>query len=271
MVVFDGNRKVALECDGEAYHTSENADADLSRQMQLERLGWSFIRIRGSFYYSNKVAAMEHIVQQLNAKQIYPSKVENNFAQVESSLLESVKQKALTHMVRKEKQFEGYFEKPERPLVIDKSNALRRDHSPIEIEKSYKSETKVTSNNFAQEDKYKSRLEIERQKSELLANKHKADQLPVGLDSIELEKKLISKDLFNKDLVIDNSTYHYPRVGDLIFDNSFGFGKLLSYKGSEYAIKFFASRSIRVFQTLKGIHILNKEKVYKLVLDTLAN
>lgn len=271
MVVFDGNRKVALECDGEAYHTSENADADLSRQMQLERLGWSFIRIRGSFYYSNKVAAMEHIVQQLNAKQIYPSKVENNFAQVESSLLESVKQKALTHMVRKEKQFEGYFEKPERPLVIDKSNALRRDHSPIEIEKSYKSETKVTSNNFAQEDKYKSRLEIERQKSELLTNKHRADQLPVGLDSIELEKKLISKDLFNKDLVIDNSTYHYPRVGDLIFDNSFGFGKLLSYKGSEYAIKFFASRSIRVFQTLKGIHILNKEKVYKLVLDILAN
>lgn len=271
MVVFDGNRKVALECDGEAYHTSENADADLSRQMQLERLGWSFIRIRGSFYYSNKDAAMEYIVQQLNAKQIYPGKEENNFAQVESSLLESVKQKALTHMVRKEIQFEAYSEKPEKSYITDKSNALRREHSTIEIGKSYRSEDKADSSIIARKDMNKNRLENESQKSDIRLNKHMASQLPIGLDDIDLEKKLITKDLFNEDLIVDNSTYHYPTAGDLVFDKSFGFGKLLSYKTSRYTIHFFASKSTRVFHTLRGMHILNKEKVLKSVRDTFTS
>ena len=269
MVVFDGNKKVALECDGEAYHTPENAEADLNRQMQLERLGWSFIRIRGSFYYSNKVDAIEFIVQQLNTKQIFPCKVENNVVQNGISLLESIKQKTAMHLVKKEKQIEGYFEGLERPFATEKSSITREEQSSIEIEKSYRSEAKAISSDIAQEDMYKSRLIIGSQLSEIQLNKHKASQLPIGLDDIDLEKTLITKDLFSEDLIVDNSTDHYPTVGDLVFDKSFGFGKLLSCKYSRYTIHFFASKSTRIFQTLKGMHILNKEKVLKSVRDTL--
>lgn len=48
MVVSHKDNRVALECDGERWHGEDKLEEDMNRQSILERLGWRFIRIRGS-------------------------------------------------------------------------------------------------------------------------------------------------------------------------------------------------------------------------------
>lgn len=66
MVVFgaDGAR-VALECDGDRFHPPEDLDRDLDRQRVLERLGWRFVRIRGSEFFRDPETAMERVRRQM--------------------------------------------------------------------------------------------------------------------------------------------------------------------------------------------------------------
>lgn len=74
-VIQDGNRKVALECDGELYHSSEEAIRnDMERQAILERIGWTFVRLRGSEFYRDPDAAMERIFEELASHGIHPQK-----------------------------------------------------------------------------------------------------------------------------------------------------------------------------------------------------
>lgn len=74
-LVVSGNerRRVAIECDGERWHTDENLAQDLARQAQLERLGWRFIRIRGSEYYRDPDRTMERVRARLADLAIGPS------------------------------------------------------------------------------------------------------------------------------------------------------------------------------------------------------
>ncbi|OWZ84089.1 AAA domain-containing protein [Natranaerobius trueperi] len=68
---MDGN-KLAVECDGDAYHGIENWEYDWNRQIQLERLGWKFFRIRGSAYYRNPEKEIKDLVSVLDEMGIYP-------------------------------------------------------------------------------------------------------------------------------------------------------------------------------------------------------
>jgi len=51
--------KIAIECDGDKWHGSEQYQNDIMRQKVLERCGWQFFRIRGYEYYTNRVKALE--------------------------------------------------------------------------------------------------------------------------------------------------------------------------------------------------------------------
>ncbi|MFE5734119.1 AAA domain-containing protein [Streptomyces sp. NPDC056528] len=66
LVVEGGTRRLAVECDGDAYHTEENADADAFRQRELERVGWTFVRIRGSRYFLDPEKALEPLWAELD-------------------------------------------------------------------------------------------------------------------------------------------------------------------------------------------------------------
>ncbi|MFE7547703.1 AAA domain-containing protein [Streptomyces gardneri] len=66
LVVEGGTRRLAVECDGDAYHTEENADADAARQRELERVGWTFVRIRGSRYFLDPERALEPLWAELD-------------------------------------------------------------------------------------------------------------------------------------------------------------------------------------------------------------
>ena len=71
-VVFGMNEKLAIECDGDAYHGPERWEADWSRQLTLERLGWKFFRIRGSQYFRDKEGTIKQLVETLNEMGIKP-------------------------------------------------------------------------------------------------------------------------------------------------------------------------------------------------------
>lgn len=65
LVVEGGGKRIAIECDGEQWHPIEKLDEDIARQMILERLGWSFIRIRGSAYFRKPNATMQEVIRAL--------------------------------------------------------------------------------------------------------------------------------------------------------------------------------------------------------------
>ena len=95
MVVVYNNERVALECDGERYHSgAEKIREDMERQTILERLGWRFIRLRGSEYYSNPEKAIQRVMDNLNQLGVYPQpRYEAKNHTSETDILHRVKSK----------------------------------------------------------------------------------------------------------------------------------------------------------------------------------
>lgn len=73
MVVEGNGRRLAVECDGDKWHNFDNLQADLNRQAILERLGWTFIRIRGTQFYRNPEQAIIPVFDRLKSMGITPS------------------------------------------------------------------------------------------------------------------------------------------------------------------------------------------------------
>ena len=96
MVAVYKNRKIAIECDGERYHSGEDKILeDMQRQTILERLGWKFIRIRGSEYFADPENTINRVADLLFT---YGIKYEDNFTATpvnrDTELLQRVKQRA---------------------------------------------------------------------------------------------------------------------------------------------------------------------------------
>ena len=73
MVAVCGKKTIAIECDGERYHSGEvQVRKDMERQTILERLGWRFIRIRGSEYFRNPKRTIEQVTRKLSEYGIEP-------------------------------------------------------------------------------------------------------------------------------------------------------------------------------------------------------
>lgn len=65
LVVEGGGKRLAVECDGDRWHPVEKLSEDLERQTILERLGWEFVRIRGTAFYRNPDAALQPLFARL--------------------------------------------------------------------------------------------------------------------------------------------------------------------------------------------------------------
>ena len=96
MVALFQDKKIAIECDGEKWHsTEEQIKQDMERQSILERCGWEFIRIRGSKYFRNPESTMKDVINELNKKGIFPEKMESeNYLLKEEELLNKIKTRA---------------------------------------------------------------------------------------------------------------------------------------------------------------------------------
>ncbi|WP_419471066.1 DUF559 domain-containing protein [Georgenia yuyongxinii] len=73
LVVEGGTQRLAVECDGDAFHTEENRADDEARQRDLERVGWTFWRVRGSAFYRDPEAALASLWHKLDALEIQPA------------------------------------------------------------------------------------------------------------------------------------------------------------------------------------------------------
>jgi very-short-patch-repair endonuclease len=73
MVVDGMNERLAIECDGDAFHGPDRWDADRQRQAILERLGWKFFRVRASAFYRDREASLTPLWQRLVALGIRPA------------------------------------------------------------------------------------------------------------------------------------------------------------------------------------------------------
>ncbi len=72
LVVEGHSRRLAVECDGDAFHNEANAAEDAARQRELERVGWTFERIRGSRFFRDPDGALIPLWERLDGMGIEP-------------------------------------------------------------------------------------------------------------------------------------------------------------------------------------------------------
>ncbi|MEU9097421.1 AAA domain-containing protein [Streptomyces sp. NPDC048361] len=58
LVVEGGTRRLAVACDGDAFAEGEDASTAAARQRDLERVDWTFVRIRGSRFHLDREQAL---------------------------------------------------------------------------------------------------------------------------------------------------------------------------------------------------------------------
>lgn len=72
LVVQGTEARLAVECDGDQYHTLENWEEDQIRERQLRRAGWEFWRVTGSSFYRHKEKALDSLWKKLDELGIKP-------------------------------------------------------------------------------------------------------------------------------------------------------------------------------------------------------
>jgi very-short-patch-repair endonuclease len=93
-VIEGGGQRLALECDGDRYHPIEKLPEDMERQAVLERLGWRFLRIRGSSFFRDPESTMNGVFKKLEELGIPPEGPEEARPREESSLISELKRRA---------------------------------------------------------------------------------------------------------------------------------------------------------------------------------
>jgi very-short-patch-repair endonuclease len=73
VVEGDADRRLAIELDGDKYHTPDRWADDLSRQRVMERVGWRFWRCWGSSFLLDPESCFADLIGTLNELQIRPS------------------------------------------------------------------------------------------------------------------------------------------------------------------------------------------------------
>lgn len=72
IVVEGQDARLAVECDGDAWHGPEQYERDMARQRQIERAGWTFVRVRESDFYVNRKQAIDAVVRACDKLGIRP-------------------------------------------------------------------------------------------------------------------------------------------------------------------------------------------------------
>jgi len=75
LVVAGSGGKLAVECDGSAFHGPDDFAADVARQQELERVGWTFHRISDVDYYTDHERTMADLRSRLTSMRIFPAGV----------------------------------------------------------------------------------------------------------------------------------------------------------------------------------------------------
>jgi very-short-patch-repair endonuclease len=74
LVVEGLHSRLAVECDGDRWHGPERWEEDQARQAQLERIGWTFVRVRASAFYRDSENALKPVWLKLEEMKIEPGR-----------------------------------------------------------------------------------------------------------------------------------------------------------------------------------------------------
>ncbi|MEU0368687.1 AAA domain-containing protein [Streptomyces sp. NPDC006283] len=74
LVVEGGTRRLAVACDGDAFAEGDDASTAAARQRDLERVDWTFVRIRGSRFHLDRDQALAPLWAELERLGIDPVK-----------------------------------------------------------------------------------------------------------------------------------------------------------------------------------------------------
>ena len=72
LVVEGDGKRLAIECDGDRWHPPEKLAEDLERQAILERLGWTFVRVRGTEFFRHPDRALQPVFEMIERLEIPP-------------------------------------------------------------------------------------------------------------------------------------------------------------------------------------------------------
>ncbi|MEU3659843.1 AAA domain-containing protein [Streptomyces sp. NPDC032940] len=76
LVVEGGTRRLAVACDGDSFAEGEDASTAAARQRDLERVDWTFVRIRGSRFHLDREQALAPLWAELERLGIEPVRKE---------------------------------------------------------------------------------------------------------------------------------------------------------------------------------------------------
>jgi very-short-patch-repair endonuclease len=65
LVVEGAGKRLAIECDGDRWHPPDKLGEDLERQAILERLGWTFVRVRGTEFFRDPDRSLDAVFEML--------------------------------------------------------------------------------------------------------------------------------------------------------------------------------------------------------------
>jgi very-short-patch-repair endonuclease len=136
MVIEGNGKRLAVECDGDKWHTLDNLQDDLNRQAILERLGWNFVRIRGTQFYRNPEQAMQPVFEQIKSMGITPTLDSTLYIPVAqgNDLLERVKRNAAKLRAMWEKG-DGEENVSFESLQTKRWNRRNKTSDPLKIKK----------------------------------------------------------------------------------------------------------------------------------------
>jgi very-short-patch-repair endonuclease len=80
VVEGEADRRLAIELDGDKYHTPDRWADDLARQRVMERVGWRFWRCWGSSYVLDPEACFSDLLGTLNLLEIRPAASDSNIS-----------------------------------------------------------------------------------------------------------------------------------------------------------------------------------------------
>lgn len=244
LVAICGNKTIAIECDGERYHSGESKiREDMERQTILERLGWKFIRIRGSEYYRNPDKTIERVVSELSNYGINPEQnnrsIDNNSRETE--LISRVKSNLSLCMDDKvedsfdiddyiahqnTKRFEAKFSKKEPEHVTE---SRRKNIKPVQEIKSKLNDNRYSNSNIKNETNFS------------------RNSLPQDTKS---EKTLQS----NKKISKSQYDLSWGGPGESVRHNTYGIGTIISIEGNKINIKFNNDNSCKAFEYPQSIY-----------------
>jgi very-short-patch-repair endonuclease len=91
VILLQNGIKLAIECDGDKFHGAEQFEKDMMRQKVLERCGWTFFRVRGAEYYSDRQKALEQLwkmIENLSKEEIVITKPSIEEKQILKTVIE---------------------------------------------------------------------------------------------------------------------------------------------------------------------------------------